>query len=224
VTASTATRERILDAAMHLFGEHGFRGTSVAAIERAAGLTPGAGGLYHHFRSKDAVLAAGLERHLGRLGALRDIRRLFTGIGDLGIELMLTARYVLTELDAESELLQVIFTEARHRPDLVREAVTTLVDSTYAEFASWLTEDWAVPAERARSVSAVALGSLFSHRLLKAFFPAGVGGVDDEVFVTAWVDTFHRALQAAPEFPALESGVAVLPDLSNGTAGPANGR
>ncbi|HST85033.1 MAG TPA: TetR/AcrR family transcriptional regulator [Kineosporiaceae bacterium] len=196
MNTSTATRERILDAAMQLFGEHGFKGTSVAAIERAAGLTPGAGGLYHHFSSKDAVLTAGLERHVKKLGALRDIRRLFTGVGDLGIQLTLTARYVLTELSAESELLQVLFGEARRRPEMVQGAVSTLVASTYTEFEAWLVEDWAVPAERARSVSAVALGALFSQRLLTTIFPAGVSGLDDDAFVEAWVDTFRRALQS----------------------------
>jgi AcrR family transcriptional regulator len=180
---------------MQLFGEHGFRGTSVAAIERAAGLTPGAGGLYHHFTSKDAVLTAGLERHMARLGALRDIRRLFTGVGDLGIELMLTARYVLSELDAERELLQVLFTEARRRPELVQETITTLVDSTCTEFAAWLSQEWGVPAERARSVSAIALGSLLSYRLIQSFLPSGAAMLDDETFVTMWVDTFHRALR-----------------------------
>jgi AcrR family transcriptional regulator len=196
VTSSTATRDRILDAAMHLFGEQGFSGTSVAAIERAAGLTPGAGGLYHHFPSKEAVLAAGLERHLAKLGALRDIRRLFTGIGDLGIELTLTARYVLSQLDSESELLQVLFSEARRRPDLVQEAVATLVASTYDEFSAWLTEDWGVPVDRAGSISAIALGSLLSHRLLRTFLPAGLAVADDDAFVTVWVDTFRSALQA----------------------------
>jgi AcrR family transcriptional regulator len=205
MTASTATRERLLDAAMHLFGEHGFRGTSVAAIERAAGLTPGAGGLYHHFPSKDAVLAAGLERHLGKLGALRDIRRLFTGVGDLRIQLTLTARFVLAELDAESELVQILFTEARSRPDLVGGAVVTLVDSALAEFATWLTDDWAVPADRAKNLSAVALGSLFSHRLLRTLLPTGAGGIGDEEFVTAWADTFHRALQPSAD-PRAGSG------------------
>jgi AcrR family transcriptional regulator len=180
---------------MHLFGEHGFRGTSVAAIERAAGLTPGAGGLYHHFPSKDALLTAGLERQVARLGALRDIRRLFTGVGDLGIELTLTARYVLSELDAESELLYVLFTEARRRPELVQDALTTLVDSTCAELAAWLTQDWAIPADRARSVSAIALGSLLSHRLLKSLLPTSAGAIEDETFVAMWVDTFSRALQ-----------------------------
>ena len=182
---------------MHLFGEHGFSGTSVAAIERASGLTPGAGGLYHHFRSKDAVLAAGLERHLGRLGALRDIRRLFTGVGDLSIGLTLTARYLLSELDAESELLHVLFTEARRRPELAQAALTTMVDSACTEFAGWLVEEWAVPVDRARNVAMMALGALLSHRLLRTVVPAatGVGLTDDETFVTMWVDTFHRALR-----------------------------
>ena len=189
---------------MHLFGEHGFRGTSVAAIERAAGLTPGAGGLYHHFPSKDAVLAAGLERHLAKLGALRDIRRLFTGVGDLTVELTLTARYVLAELDAESELLHLLLTEARRRPDLMQDAVSALIDSTHAEFAAWLTEDWAIEPERAHRITALALGSLLSHRLLKTVRPGGVSMIDDEGFVAVWVETFERALRAGggPAAPA----------------------
>ena len=49
---STSTKERIIDEAMRLFGEQGYKGTSVIQIEKAAGLTPGAGGIYHHFSSK----------------------------------------------------------------------------------------------------------------------------------------------------------------------------
>lgn len=180
---------------MRLFSEHGFGGTSVARIERAAGLTPGAGGLYHHFRSKDDVLAAGVSRHLARLGALRDIRRLFTGVGDLRTELTVTARYVLAELTSESVLLQVLATEARGRPQLVDAAVTALVDDTYAEFAVWLSESWAVPPERARALTAVAMGALVAHRLMCGLFP-GRPGVDDETFVAAWTDTFAAALTA----------------------------
>jgi AcrR family transcriptional regulator len=196
VNASTPTRDRILDAAMHLFGEHGFKGTSVAQIERAAGLTPGAGGLYHHFRSKDAVLAAGLDRHLARIGALRDIRRLFTGVGDLRVELTLTARYVLTGLQDEGELLQVLALEARSRPEVLRDAVGTLVDGTYAEFAAWLHDSWEVPADRARSLTAIALGALVSHRLLNGFFPTRTA-LSDDAFVAAWVETFHPAIEVA---------------------------
>src|ERR1700761_1626328 len=98
-SSPTPTRERIVDEAMRLFSQNGYAATSVARIESAAGLTPGAGGLYHHFRSKEAVLAAGIERQLERLGSLRRIREVFGSLGDFRAELKLTARYLLAELD-----------------------------------------------------------------------------------------------------------------------------
>jgi AcrR family transcriptional regulator len=195
MSASTATRDRILDAAMQLFGEHGFRGTSVAAIERAAGLTPGAGGLYHHFRTKEAVLTEALERHLGRLGALRDIRRLFAGVQDLEVELTLIARYVLAELEAESDLVQVLVLESRQRPDLVGQTLERLVGSSTEEFAAWLVQDWGAPAEQARATAALALASLFSHRLVAPTV------LSTEEFVATWVATFGSALSAGGRSP-----------------------
>ena len=192
---AVATRDRILDAAMHLFGENGFGGTSVAEIERAAGLTPGAGGLYHHFRSKDSLLAEGIDRHLGRLGALRDIRRLFRGIGEPRAELTLIARYVLNELDAEAELLRVLVAESRARPALVAGPVEMLVEGTYAEFAGWLEDTAELPPSTARTLSAVALGALVSHRLLSGLLPAAAAaGPDDDTFIAAWVDLVAAAL------------------------------
>lgn len=47
-----STKERLVTEAMRLFGEQGYKATSVAQIEKAAGLTPGSGGLYHHFKSR----------------------------------------------------------------------------------------------------------------------------------------------------------------------------
>ncbi|MDA8061910.1 MAG: helix-turn-helix domain containing protein, partial [Actinomycetota bacterium] len=58
---STDTAERIVAAALKLFAEHGYEATSVAEIEAAVGLTPGAGGIYRHFRSKRDVLAAAVR-------------------------------------------------------------------------------------------------------------------------------------------------------------------
>ncbi|SDR82630.1 TetR/AcrR family transcriptional regulator [Microlunatus soli] len=58
-------RERILTEGMRLFGEQGYAATSIAQIEEAAGLSPGSGSLYKHFRSKQELLAAGLDRLLG---------------------------------------------------------------------------------------------------------------------------------------------------------------
>ncbi len=50
----SATKDRVLDAAVDLFAEHGYDGTSVAQVIARAGLTKG--GFYHHFASKEALL------------------------------------------------------------------------------------------------------------------------------------------------------------------------
>jgi AcrR family transcriptional regulator len=192
---STGTRDRIVDEAMHLFSQQGYAGTSVAKIEAAAGLTPGAGGLYHHFKSKQDVLAAGIERHLSRLDALRDIHRVLTPLGDLKAELTLTARYILTELDSESELLRILASEARNRPEMLTSAVDQLVNSTFDGFTRWIEERTQRPeSDRdARAIAAVGLGSLLSSRLLRDVIgiPAQV---DDEALVEAWVALMLDAL------------------------------
>jgi TetR/AcrR family transcriptional regulator, cholesterol catabolism regulator len=48
------TRELLIDSALTLFGEKGFRATSVQEIVLAAGVTKGA--FYHHFASKEDLL------------------------------------------------------------------------------------------------------------------------------------------------------------------------
>lgn len=53
---ATDTRERILDAALACFLEHGYEGTTVARIREASGVSNGA--LFHHFPSKDAIAGA----------------------------------------------------------------------------------------------------------------------------------------------------------------------
>jgi AcrR family transcriptional regulator len=192
---STATRDRIINEAMRLFGEHGYRGTTIAKIEAAAGLTPGAGGLYHHFDTKEAVLAAGIERQLARLDALREIRRVLTPLGDLTAELTLTARYVLAELDSESELLRILASEARNRPQLLTTAVERLVSSTFAGFAEWIAEhsEAPMPSDKAAAIAAVALGSLFSSRLLRDVLGVPLQA-DDETLVNTWVEMLVRTL------------------------------
>jgi AcrR family transcriptional regulator len=199
---SSTTRERIVDEAMRLFSQQGYAATSIAKIEAAAGLTPGAGGIYHHFASKEAVLAAGIERQLSRLGALREIRHVLGSLGDLKAELTLTARYVLAELDSESELLRILASDARNRPQLLTAAVEELVSSTFTGFATWISErsERTISADEATALAVFGLGSLLSSRLLRDVLgiPAQV---DDETLVDTWVALMIVALNG----PARES-------------------
>jgi AcrR family transcriptional regulator len=52
--AEATARERVLDAAVELFAEQGYDGTSVAQVIGRAGVAKG--GFYHHFASKEALL------------------------------------------------------------------------------------------------------------------------------------------------------------------------
>jgi AcrR family transcriptional regulator len=53
-SAQTATSDRILMSAAHLFATHGFAHTSMPAIAKLSGITPGA--IYRHFESKAQLL------------------------------------------------------------------------------------------------------------------------------------------------------------------------
>ena len=107
MTAAVSTRERLVTEAMRLFSAKGFEATSVSQIEAAAGLAAGSGALYRHFKSKDALLNAGIDRQLDRRHAMRDIRALFAGLGDLHAELTVLGRYLLSVIDEEIQLLQI---------------------------------------------------------------------------------------------------------------------
>jgi AcrR family transcriptional regulator len=197
--STVATRDRIIDAAMELFSEHGYRGTSITRIEEAAGLSPGAGGIYHHFPSKEALLTAGVERQLSRLAALRDIRRLFADLGDLHTELTIAARYVLAELDQEAQLLRLLASEARHGPPILTDAVVQVVDLTYREFAEWITDrsGSVVSAQQADAVATIGLGALISARLLPHLLGTAHRRVDDNAIVETWVSALEHLLTTA---------------------------
>jgi AcrR family transcriptional regulator len=64
--APGSTRERLLDVALDVIGEVGFDGATITEVERRAGLTPGTGSFYRHFRSKEELLRAAVEREVER--------------------------------------------------------------------------------------------------------------------------------------------------------------
>lgn len=63
-----STRDRIISAALRLFGEQGYARTTVTQIEKAAGLSGGTGALYRHFRAKDDLLIEAVRARLGERG------------------------------------------------------------------------------------------------------------------------------------------------------------
>ena len=88
----TRTIRRILDAAAESFGEQGFRGASMSAVAKAAGVSKGL--LHYHFKNKEELL---LE---AQRVAFRRIHEEFDGRfeqGDVGMETALEALDALWE-------------------------------------------------------------------------------------------------------------------------------
>jgi AcrR family transcriptional regulator len=64
------TRSRILDAALAVFSEHGFEGSTLQQVADLLGVTKAA--LYYHFRSKDDILVALVTPAMADLDSLLD--------------------------------------------------------------------------------------------------------------------------------------------------------
>src|SRR3954447_26059158 len=64
-TRATNTRQRLIEAAVELFTRHSFAGTSLQMIADELGFTKAA--IYHHFRTREQLLAAVLEPILHEL-------------------------------------------------------------------------------------------------------------------------------------------------------------
>lgn len=190
VQAEQSTRQRIVKEAIRLFAERGYRGTTVGEIEAAAGLAPRSGGLYKHFRSKEEVLQAAIERHVSEIEAVRSAMELMP-LGDLRSELTLVARWTLHELEEEQELMRVIQKDGDQFPELVTEVHERIVNRGHQEarkLIARLVEQSGASVRNADALAAVALSSPVAYRIEERMFGVPPGGVGEDDFIEAWVD------------------------------------
>jgi AcrR family transcriptional regulator len=184
-------RARILDAADRLFYGQGIRAVGVDAVAAAAGISKRT--LYNHFASKDALVAAYLERRLGVpppsdrppleqvLGAFDRLGRGFASPGFRGCAFV-NAVAELGEESAAVRELALRFKEARRvwfrdlldqlgaaDPDGVATQLSLLVDGAIAAFL--VRRDPAV-ALAARAAAATLLGALSAAPAARATAPA----------------------------------------------------
>lgn len=178
---------------MRLFGSQGYRSTTIVQIEEAAGLSPGAGGLYHHFRSKEDLLNEGIDRHLDRLRALRDIRSVVGTLPDRDAELAVLARYGLQVLREESLVLRLVATEQANPPAVLRRARDVGLDVLRHELRDWI-GDLAtdVDPEAVAVAATVAIDALIARQLCAALLPPAddhdrAADLDEQTFVDEWV-------------------------------------
>jgi AcrR family transcriptional regulator len=211
-----STRERIIDEALRLFAERGYAATSVAEIEAAAGLSPGAGGLYRHFKSKYEVLAAAMNEHAARTRAqIAEMLTEVTGPGaavDLESRLAHLCRAGLAKVREENELTRVFFRDLSRFPELVATVRGGLLQPMFDAITTWFRAqpefvdadvDWA-------AVGAVLGGAVVHYRLFQETVGEPPGRADKDRFVAAWVRLALGLLPTAapPAAPAAPEPVA----------------
>lgn len=184
---ATSTKERLVTEAMRLFSEQGYRATSINQIEKAAGLVPGCGALYNHFKSKEALLTAGIDRQLDRRRAMHDISALFAGQGDLRTELNLLCRYLMSVLDREGEFLQVVARMPAQQSSRINDAYAALVDGLYSELADWI-KGCAPHLDGSESnrIAIVGVNALLGKRVTRIVFQSPRVDTPDDEFVADW--------------------------------------
>lgn len=192
--ARRPTGERIVDEAMRLFGERGYHATSVADVESATGLAAGGGGLYRHFRSKRALLEAGVRRQIDTHREL--IARLVddTGGGALVDRLRALARAGIERLDRERDLNRLVVRDLRDFPDLLELTAHGELRPVHAALAGWLADHDPDGRLDREAVAAVLAGATAHYWLLRDVFGEHPSGVDAERYVAALAALVTAAL------------------------------
>jgi TetR/AcrR family acrAB operon transcriptional repressor len=135
-------RDRILDAAMLVFRRQGFRRSSIEQAAEAAGLTRQA--LYHHFKSREALFRAVIERlHENALAAEIACAEAAENAGEN------LADILIAEVSARLKQLTAPLEGSPHVEELFSEHLLQARD-LYQKYAARYAEQLATTIERVR--------------------------------------------------------------------------
>jgi AcrR family transcriptional regulator len=188
------TARRIITAALALFAEHGMEATPIVRIEAAAGLAPGSGAFYKHFKSKADVLRAARDDMASTMVEADSLRSI-AGF-DLRTQLTLIASGMLARYDVHRDLvLAGLRLPADHK---VFDDTASISDRGVTLFESWLTaqhDAGLAHADDPRSTATLLLGGLFSYWLSEQLSTSSLE-IERSRLVTTWVELAIRAIGA----------------------------
>lgn len=162
-------REAVVDAAAELFLDRGFHGTSVDDVGAAAGIS--GPGLYRHFRSKDELLMAVLDR------LWQHLRPVLDEAAELDPEAAVD-RLLDAQLDLAFEqpaAVVLLVRELRHLPEdylrLARRNHRRYLDAWARALMGMRPE---LDLDTARSIAAALHGMIDSAALYRRVIPGGL--------------------------------------------------
>ncbi|MCA9605618.1 MAG: TetR/AcrR family transcriptional regulator [Myxococcales bacterium] len=148
---SARTKAALIEAGIALFGERGYRATSLKTVAEQAGITHGV--IPFHFGNKEGLLLAVIETCFGRFfeSVLRPLsdpsRERDYGVGDLGA--ILDAQITFGDRHPEvSRVFQVLMAEAIGSSPELRPHYRGFQERTHALGCAWVREGIAKGALR----------------------------------------------------------------------------
>lgn len=186
------TRERILDVAWELFQRQGVGGTTVTQIEAAASLAAGSGSFYRHFRSKNDVFQAALNRELERTAAASEVEHEVDDAGaDVRLALTMEFQRRLDTWRRLGPLITVVQREREHLGRSRRRVSEMLIERNMGvrsqRLATWM-DRGLIPRRDPEVLAATILFALTGYSLATGFFRSPPAQIDDERLVTMLVD------------------------------------
>jgi AcrR family transcriptional regulator len=189
-------RAAILDAAVRLFSERGFRGTTTRALADAVGVSEPV--LYEHFKSKHELYAAiveaksreGMARGMARLEPLakaRDDRAFFTALGEIVLGSSAKdpaySRLLLSVAIEHPELARLFY--ERQRP--AREAL--------ARYIAERVKEGAFRPVNPRLAGRAFIGMLAHHGMMGLLYGDDFVNATPAEIVEGMVDIFLRGIR-----------------------------
>lgn len=190
------TRDRLIKEAMRLFARRGYDRTTVADIERAAGLSPGSGAMYRHFESKEELLLWGVRKYRKDIQGLWDSLKLKPG-RSARTTLQGSAMALAAFASGQGPAIRVFGLQGLMFPKEAKKEIAGAWNDGYAIFAKSLRSLATDEVLARHDVDALAIQMLSS--LSYYFIQVWAFGeerlpVPALQYVKAWVDTWSSVL------------------------------
>ena len=198
-----APADRIVAAASHCFATKGYAGTTIADIEREAGYSPRAGGIYRHFASKKALLEAVIDLAV----AENDAFFATTEVPSQPLTAEQAAEFVvrngLSQLDRQAELMNIVFRDLDQFPHLLATVRDGLASATV--LLARLLESLSPGPIDAEALAAVAVGPTIDFKIKQHMLGFTPLDISEERFVAAWVTAFAPLFAGINPAPATDT-------------------
>ena len=190
-------RAQIVDAALHVMAEHGFRGASIKRIAQHAGLKSPAL-IYWYFKDKEALFEAMLEEMAPFLGVVANAEQLLDEPPEIVLPRLVNGFIKTVQQPVIGRFVRVLLSEAARHPSVAAffaQRGPLVVLNFLERYLARQIELGRLRAHDPRAGARAFMGMLVVYVLGREVFPAiGAGFPSAETYASEVTNIFLRGL------------------------------